>query len=189
MRTQVRISSLLGVLALTSLAGCASFAVNTDYDPVAVSRIADFGTYGWLPHPGGGDTRVNNQLVAARVIRAVDNALARKGYQRADSNPDFMLGWHVGLEDKVDVDQINSYYGYGYGRWGRGGAVWGTTETYVDEYTQGTLILDVVDGAANELLWRGIVEGRVHANNSPAEREQRVQEAVDKMLEEFPPGG
>ena len=107
MRTHVRILALLGAFALTSLAGCASVTVNTDYDPVAVSRIADFGTYGWLPHPGGGDTRVNNQLVAARVIRAVDNALARKGYRPVDSNPDFMLGWHVGLEDKVDVDQIN----------------------------------------------------------------------------------
>ncbi len=189
MSTRVRIScvgTLLGLSAI--LAGCSSLNVNTDFDPTAISRVGSFQSYAWLPHPAGGDTRANNSLVEGRLMRAVDAALQAKGYRLVQSNPDFLVGWHAGLEDRVDVQRINSYYGYRWSRWGRGGGVW-TSDTYVTEYTQGTLILDIVDADANELVWRGAGEGKVNLDSTPQERERRIQEAVDKILEDFPPGG
>ena len=61
---------VFGIAAL--LAGCSGISVNTDYDPLQAGTISSFQTYAWMEHPGGGDTRVNNELVAGRVMRAVE---------------------------------------------------------------------------------------------------------------------
>jgi len=185
MRTQKSLLTV-GLLALLIVsAGCSSINVNTDFDPTALPRVASYESYTWLPHPSGDDVR-DNALLEGRVIRAVEAALGAKGYQAVQSGADFLIGWHVGLQDQVDVDRINTYYGYGWNRWRAGGGVW-TSDSYVDEYTQGTLILDVVDRASNELVWRGAAEGRIDADASPDERERTVRDAVNMILEQFPP--
>ena len=80
---------------------------------------------------------------------------------------------------------VNRSYGYGYGRYGR--PMGGYSETRVSEYTQGTLIIDIVDAASNELVWRGSTEGRVREKKTPEEREKRIRDAVAAILAEFPP--
>ena len=62
-------------------------------------------------------------------------------------------------------------------------------DTYVREYDEGTLIIDIVDAGSNELVWRGAAQGEVNLAASPQEREQRAQDAVQRILEDFPPQG
>jgi len=143
-------------------------------------------TYAWLAQPEGGDPRVNNDLVATRVINAVDEALSAKGYAKVQRGADFLVGWHLSLQGKVDVTTVNSYYGYGYGRWRRGGVAV-AQNTRVREYDEGTLIIDIVDAASNELVWRGSAQGEVHAQASSEERSERVRSAVQKVLADYPP--
>ena len=63
------------------------------------------------------------------------------------------------------------------------------TDGYVENYDQGTLVLDIVDGRSNELVWRGTAQARIDPSNSPEERQRRINEAVRKILDRFPPGG
>ena len=176
---------ILGGAMLT--AACATVSVITDYDPQAVSSIGAYQSYVWLPQPPGrGDTRVNNELVAKRVINAVDEVLATRGYVKVQRDADFLIGWHAILEGKRDVTTINRSYGYGWGRRRAGGVVW-SSDTVVREYDQGTLIIDVVDVASNELVWRGAAQGRVKAGASAEERSERIRNAVRKIFDKFPP--
>ena len=57
----------------------------------------------------------------------------------------------------------------------------------VSEYQVGTLILDVVRAADRQLIWRGTASDEVYPDNSTEARERRVREAVQKILEQFPP--
>ena len=52
----------------------------------------------------------------------------------------------------------------------------------------GTLIIDVFDAAERELVWRGSGEGRVNQARSPEDRQERIDDAVRKILRDFPPG-
>jgi hypothetical protein len=167
---------------LLCISGCATIRIDTDYDPAAdFTRLR---TYAWQPHPtgAGGDPRINNDLLDARVRTAVDRVLQARGYQPSgEADPDFRVSYIVTVDTKTDIHTVPvSYYGWGW--WG-----FAATETYVDRYEQGTLILDVIDASSNKLIWRGSAAARVVEDSTPAHRTQRVNEAVEKILERFPP--
>ena len=173
---------------LLLVAGCAGgLKVNSDFDPQA--NFSSYRSYSWLALPRGDDARVNNSLVDGRIRSAVDGELLTKGYQMTgDGNEQFHVGYHIALEGKMDVDAVNTYYGYGYRRWGAWGAYpAGGTTTRVREYTEGTLLVDIVDARTNELVWRGSGTAEVREDVSPEQRQRNINNAVAKILETFPP--
>ena len=182
-RTRV---SALAVLLLAAFCACSTLRVNSDYDPDF--DFSGFRTWGWLTGPQAGtvDPRLVSGLVEERIRSALEKHLAARGFQRSTSGtPDFRVGYHAAVEDKVDVRTINRTSGYGPG-WGAGRGVM-TTDTYVREYEQGTLILDVVDSRSNRLVWRGSAQAEVYSYSTPEQRAARIDDAVAQILESFPP--
>jgi hypothetical protein len=180
------VKRLAPFLLVASVVGCSAVTIQTDFDPAASGTISEYRTYAWLPHPSGGDTRVNNPLVASRVETAVDQVLSSKGYSKTTAaSASFLVGYHAALDGKVDIETMNRYYGYGYARWYGSGAL--ITQDYVREYEEGTLIMDIVDKTSNELVWRGSAQAEVNMDVTPAERQERITNAVQLIFEEFPP--
>jgi hypothetical protein len=52
----------------------------------------------------------------------------------------------------------------------------------------GTLVVDLVDRARRELVWRGVAQGTVDPRATPEKAEQRANEAMAKLFAGFPPG-
>ncbi|MBI5543979.1 MAG: DUF4136 domain-containing protein, partial [Deltaproteobacteria bacterium] len=147
---------LIATLLALPVAACSTMKVTTDAVPGAADSIAGYHTYAWLPHPAKRDTN-HNPIAEAQIKQAVENNLSAKGYRRVDAsdNPDFLVGWHATTQEKTQVEDVNPYYGYGWGPAfgppvGYGGA--GGPDVYVRHYEQGTLILDVVDGDSKQLV-------------------------------------
>lgn len=189
-----RRSRLAALALLAGLAGCSTMEVSSDYDPSA--SFADLATYDWLDTPKEpiGDPRIDgNTLLEKRIHAAVDAELAARGYTRTQSDPDFLVAYHVSLDKRRSVQVLNDHYGYGPG-WGytygaayRPGYYAGTSQTYVYEYEEGTLILDVVEPESRQLIWRGSARDEVHFKSTPERDESQLREAVTRMLERFPP--
>jgi hypothetical protein len=57
----------------------------------------------------------------------------------------------------------------------------------VSQYDEGTLVIDFVDMAKQELVWRGIGTGAVSESPSVEERTANINNAVMQILEQFPP--
>jgi hypothetical protein len=53
-------------------------------------------------------------------------------------------------------------------------------------YEEGTLIIDVMEGQTERLIWRGTATAEVRPRVSLEDRSDRVAEAVQKVLAEFP---
>jgi hypothetical protein len=53
----------------------------------------------------------------------------------------------------------------------------------------GTLVIDVFDVEKKALVWRGVAEGQVRQSQDADKQKERINDAVRKILEEFPPGG
>jgi hypothetical protein len=51
----------------------------------------------------------------------------------------------------------------------------------------GTLIVDLVDGAAEELVWRGKGEKEFSGTPDPDKAEKKINKLVGKMFKSFPP--
>jgi hypothetical protein len=177
---------LVIVLSLVFFAlGCSSISVNMDYDKEA--NFAALKTFDWIPQPtnvvGNVDVaRMRNDLVDKRIKSSVNNELAAKGYRQDSNNPDFLIAYHIGLKEKVDVNT----YGYGYAPRGR---YWGWGGSYVDvyQYEEGTLIVDFVEATKKELIWRGAGTKTLESNPTPEKIEQNIGKAVAKILKKFPP--
>ena len=165
------------VLILSSCAS--SLKINTDY-----SSDTDFSKYkSYKIVEVEADKTGINELTLNRVINAVNSQMVNKGFTKSD-NPDIEVHLIGLVKDKASTDVYTDYYGYGYYRRPFG---YGTSTTRVDvtEYKEGTLIIDFVDSSTDQLVWQGI--GTTKMNEDPKGREERINEAVMKILREYPP--
>jgi hypothetical protein len=181
-----RLLVIPALLAL-ALAGCSGVSYNYDFDPGI--DFAGYQTYVWVqpsqdlgPNPRGVD-----QLVERRIMAAVDEQMAAKGYRKIErGQPDFALNFVVTTQQNVNYTTYHTGWGY-YGGWYGGGMGMSTSHTTANEWTEGTLIVDIFDADERELVWRGTATAEIRENAPPEERNRRINEVVAKMLERYPP--
>jgi len=180
-RTLATVSAAIFVAALL---GCASYPVQTDYDPDI--GFESLRTYSWLDarQEKTGDPRIDNDLLDRRVRRAVEAELDAKGYRKVEAaQADFALNYHLSVERQIDVQTYVDSPSYGYG-W-RGG--YSNAYTTVQEYDVGSLVIDIIRPGEERLIWRGATQARTHEKGTPEERDERAQAAVSAILAKFPP--
>lgn len=171
-------------LAALSLAACSSYDIRHDWEIGA--DFASYHTYDWIPQTpdstltGADAARQANTLLDRRVRTAVDREMRAKGFVRNDEHPDLLVVYHTGTKDKVDATD----WGYSYS-----GSYWGWVGRDIDvySYTEGTLLVDLVDARTRALVWRGSATGVVRPQRSPEERTRIINEVVQKMFREYPP--
>jgi len=181
-------------LALTACAP--AIHVTHDWNPDTTPSMAGWKTFSWMPMPEGEDPRIYNDLFNARLHEAIERYLVGRGYSKAEEGApaDFKIAWQGSVDQKLSVSTVNSYYGYGYSGWygygyGAMGPSYGgyATDTYIDEYDEGTLIFDIIDGASNELVWRGLAKSELMHYKDQDKRQERLELAISKVFENFPP--
>jgi len=176
--------------AAVAVSACSSgIKIQTDYDPAA--DFASLQTYKWATRQptDQDDPRVYNDLVEGRIKRATDRVLQEKGFRQVGNNPDFWIAWHGDIDGKMSMTTVNSGYGYGWGWYGYGGVGMGTSQTYVNEWDEGTLLIDIVDASADQLVWRGSATMELRESRNADEAEEGAYQVLQKLLKDFPPGG
>lgn len=158
-------------------AACSTISINYDYDKTV--NFPSYKYYAWHTIPR---TVEMNDLLINRVKNAANRVLQSKGFREVSENPDFFLAIHTSKQQKVEIID----WGYAYGPyWRRGGYGFGGVD--LRQYEEGTLILDVVDANKNELVWRGSATGIVDPYLSPEKRTEKIDAAVTRILDKFPP--
>jgi len=180
----------MGVLLLVALGCSSSIEVRSGHDPdFKFSRLK---TYGWLAVTESGDERIDDKRLAKEVRDAVTRELDAKGFQLAEQDPDFYVGYHAIMRRQRTVRSVDQVYGYG------SDTIWtgaytprmdpGTHEdVYEYVYHVGTLILDIAAGKDKDLIWRASARAIVNPEALPEQRRRVTSAAVRKMLARFPP--
>lgn len=173
-------------------AGCDSGngpTVKTDYDKHV--NFAQYHTFAFqrgriVSRLGVPDT--NNTLVDGRIRDAVVNQLSAKGLQLNTQSPDLVATYVAGARNKQEIENLgptpydSPYFGgpFGFrheGFWGPG-----YDQFYVNNYTQGTLILDLIDPHTRQLVWRAYVTQSIDQPDA-----KTINNAVAAALKQFPP--
>jgi uncharacterized protein YceK len=171
---------ILLLLTILAASGCSSISVSTDYDHSV--DFSKYKTYCWcyrsvIP----GDRLAQLPRVKERVINAVDLVLKGKGFSIAEgSDADFYISVHGGTKDRRRI---------------RGGPMlydpyWGPVggQISVDDYTEGTLYIDIIDARSRHMVWRGIGKDIVHGYAESGDQLQiTINRFVARILENFPP--
>ena len=159
---------------------CSGISTTSDWDETY--DFSAVSTYAWMDQGLEGGV---SEIMLRRMYLAVDDDLASKGFSKVDpAVADVLFAYHTGTQDRQQYDT----YGYGAGGWWGGYWGGGMTTTSVRTYTEGTLILDVVDRQENELIWRGSASKTIDQMESPEQRVKNIQDAVAKLMKDFPPG-
>ena len=173
----------LAVAAALSFVSAGAFAqdVKVDFD-----KDADFSKVKSFAIKIG--TSWNNPISEKRVLAEIQQGLTEKGWTHAadEAKADALVVLHGATEKQKS---LNTFYTGGYGGYGwRGG--WGggmsSSTTTVDEYTVGTLVVDVFDAKTKQLMYRGIAQDEL--SDKPEKNAKKLAKASDKLFKDFPPG-
>jgi Domain of unknown function (DUF4136) len=148
-------------------AGCGA-TINTTVAPNA--NLQQYRTFAFYVPP---DKQGQPESVMDQTIRSsLRNDLAAKGMTEAENgSPDFLISYQVKTQQKLEV------YSTGYGYWGWPG-------TSVNQYTQGTLIVDFIDPHAKQVFWRGTASAVV--NNPESPNLDKLGKVVGDMVNKYP---
>lgn len=168
------------VLLLTVLGGCSTISVNYDFDNNV--DFQKYQTYSWVRNSAVEGTPDGIPgLLDKRIRTSIANEMEYRKISYDKDQPDLMIAFHVGSKDKIQVTD----WGYRYSNyyWGYGGR---NIDVY--SYTEGQLIIDLVDASSMQLVWRGSGTKVIsQSQKSPEQMQAAIDEAVMKIMASFPP--
>lgn len=180
----IRTLVLLQLLCLTILTGACSPIRSISYD---YNRAVDFSglrTYDWIPIPA--EMQEKEGLMQERIKKAVNFRLEAKGFRITKGKSDFLVATNFGQVEKLKVYDYGYPYPY-YGpsrRYDYGSYHGGVSSFY---YREGALVLDFIDTASKEVIWKGVATVYLSKDQTPDKIDDVVNEAVEKILANFPP--
>ncbi|MEI9920955.1 MAG: DUF4136 domain-containing protein [Bacteroidota bacterium] len=179
----------LAILILLWMFGC-SPGVHVDRDETV--NMSTFQTYKFVDDEPNPDP---NPLYRSSLLdNAIHSEIARQLEKRAlnedNRHPDVLIAYHTFTQQKQQ--SVNNYYPMMYGGWGwryyplglspYPYGYWnGYQQTY--QYTEGTLIVDVINAKTKVLVWRGSVSDAV---SDPSDLHRKAVKAVDQVFTKFP---
>jgi hypothetical protein len=173
--------ALLGIGAALLVGACSGISTTMDFDPAV--DFSAFSTYDWIDSEGTIDN-----ITSSRIRTSVDAALAAKGFSHSSSSPDLAISYQVSSAERRSFNTVNAGWGGGYG-WGGGwGMGMGTSTTTEQVWQEGSLILGIFDTGSKNLVWTGTATTDIDGSRTPEDRQNLVDDAVGKMLKDFPPG-
>jgi uncharacterized protein DUF4136 len=115
---------------------------------------------------------LNSPLVRKKIEESLRAQLTAKGLTEVQNRPDLVVNFRFGAADKRQVESFPA------GRWGRRRRV----ETF--RFTEGTLVVNLMDTDGRELVWRGIYRDD---ESNPAKISNKLPDDVKKLFSDFPP--
>lgn len=195
MTTQVRIAlaSLLVAIGCVTASGAQKLDIDTHRDPKA--DFTAIKTYAWLPpipvipdRPADAvsDPTLSQEALRPHLVAAVDRQLAARGLTQTDKDTaDVHVASYAMLTSNVSQTYVGEYYGYVTG-WGSPIAPGLAPSTSSTIYQKGTVVVDLVNRAANRAIWQAVIRARIDQERTLKQRVERVNKAVDRMFERFP---
>ena len=180
---------LVLVTLLFGLSACSGLKVSSDYDQGFDFTRLNGWNWKHAEQPQTGNKLIDNDLQDRRIRSSISTVLKEKNMTSVKTSPDFLVSYQVSLETKQRTSTMS--IGVGLGRWGSSGGVSvggsapvASTST---PYQVGTLFIDVLNPANNELLWRGTGSATLDDGATPEQQNANMLEAVRKIMENFPP--
>ena len=179
---KLKLTLLFTVIGLSSCASTPNIVANAA-PGVDFSQYSTFGFFS----PLATDQQGYESMVSNFLKVATAQELDRRGLRYAAS-PDLMVNFYINSQERIrtrSVPTARGYYAYrtpfGYDPF----LSYPAYETRIDQYTEGTLNIDIVDVKTRKLVWEGMVSGRV-TNSAVRDLERTIDEAVAAIMQGFP---
>lgn len=176
------------VLITTVVLGACSTtpAAFTDYDPAFAFGEARAVAIKPLNRSVTSQTVISD-MAAQRMNTSLARALDQRGIVVVDdpAKADLWLTWHLVTQERTDVRTYNTMSAHYSRCWS---CPMGSSQNVrVRQFTQGTMIVDMLDPAQDRSVWRSVFESRLRPNMSSDEAEELRNTAAQALFADFPP--
>jgi len=137
----------------------------------------DFQTYNFFQPLGTDRTGGARTPLSTRLIASMEGEMNARGLTRSDS-PDLLVDFTVSAIDRVDVRSTPSHTVHR-SNWNRSFSTWPTYSTTVRQFTEGSLVIDLIDPNSNSLVAEGGATNRI--NNSDF-TQQQIDDVVAQVM-------
>ena len=177
--------TFLLLLSLALFSGCVS-PVRVDYDREAAQKLQSYKCF----EVDSRELRSNYQdvvlspIVDRRIERELNAVLKMRGFSNECATPDFRVTFNTAKKTITELNDLgigaSPYRRYPYRGYG------GYSNVQIDQYEEGTFLVDIIDMQSKELVWRGAYVKRL-GWNAPTDAE--IREIIIETLAQFPPAG
>jgi uncharacterized protein DUF4136 len=170
------VATLVGLV----LTACSTIQVEHSVDPGL--DLSGSRTWTWSAPDEGGDVSAERH---ERISSSITKELGARGFAPAlDGAGEFLVAYHVFVETKhnsvttSDPDAFRNRYGWR--------STPRETETHIDQYEVGALVIELVYASSGELAWSGEAWTELHEGAKP-EQVRQVDDSVARILDRLAP--
>lgn len=146
---------------------------DTDYD------VRLFSTYNWFPMKDieyRNNPLYYNEMNDKYIQAAVDRNLSDKNFRKVEEPAELVIHYHI-VERSMTISREDPFFYHH--------AQWMGQEPVYEDYTEGTLIIDIMERKSNALVWRGLANG-VFNTAQPYLSKKDIDAAIDQIFKDFP---
>lgn len=161
--------------------------------PVRVSKtkaaegfnLTDYQTFNFFRQdPAAGNIPEHYQDEMDLIKAEIASHMKKNGLSLS-SEPDLQINIGAVAEDKATTRETNIRDAPRY--MGQRRYSWEREEIVVEEYTLGTVTVEIVGKEANQLLWKGVAKGVIP--DDPEKLRKTIEEGVEKLFAKIPKEG
>jgi len=180
-------SRCLGLAGLVLIGGCTQ-AIEVRTIAVPDAGLSALHSFRMLAGParrdgraisGDDDPMISNSIANRAIREQIVKAFQGRGYGFNDVNPEFAVAFYATAREKMDVSVWDYGYPFVSGWPGRARPL-----PPVTQYTEGSVVIDVVRAGSRELLWRG--EGHAVLSDDPTENVKQLAKTAERIISQFP---
>jgi hypothetical protein len=166
----IRVMGVMGMLLGLLVVSAAAQSVQSDFD--RSFRFSNFKTFSFaIQNRGANDPLAGDTLNDGRIKSGLQSQLNANGFRMETETPDFVIAYYVTTKNKLSVQD----FGYGPPRW------FGSRDIRVNQYAEGTLMVDFIDVKTNQVVWRGRASGTLEMKGV----DKKIGKSTEKLIKQF----
>jgi Domain of unknown function (DUF4136) len=175
---------IITAAAVLAIATVAPVQAKVDVIQSPSRALASGSTFAWAPVPAQGfgipDPAVANEITAGRLRAVTEITLRAKGFRQVSdpSAADLLVAYTIVIIPEIDARLTSD-------RMGCVGPFCGGASSYdldAKRYSQGTLVLDLIERESGRLVWRATSEKRVTGKDVTQQKLAALLKQMTKSL-------
>ena len=165
----IRVIGVLGMLLGLLVVSAAAQTVQSDFD--RTFRFSNLKTFSFpVQRRATTDPLANDTLNDGRIRTGLETQLRANGFRTETGSPDFVIAYYVTSKNRLNVQDYSL-----------GPRVWGNRDIRVNQYSEGTLMVDFIDAKTNQVIWRGRATGALELKDL----DKKITKSTEKLVKQF----
>jgi len=165
----IRVIGVLGILLGLLVVSANAQTVQSDFD--RTFRFSNLKSFSFaVQRRATTDPLVNDTLNDGRIRTGLETQLRANGFQSETGSPDFVIAYYVTSKNKLNVQDYSL-----------GPRFWGNRDIRVNQYAEGTLMVDFIDVKTNQVIWRGRATGALELKDV----DKKITKSTEKLVKQF----